>query len=141
MVYAISRVYTLHTVVGWDSQWTVIQFFATTGLLGIVLSSVLVEETAIVRGLGIVAMALILFLVPAYSQYIGQFEGQLSVSIAPEVMTARLVLLGLGALLWLLPMFKQAMPKLVPVAGVVLLFGSELAGRAYFYELLNFRVL
>ena len=145
MVYAITRVYTLHTVPAWNTQWTLTQFMTSALLLGCVLGTVLLsfdnKLSELAEMLALLVIGGVLLQLPLMTQFIGQLEGQLSVVVNSRLPVIRLVLLVTGCLLWLLPIMK-GQPSVACFAGAaVLLTGSEIAGRIYFYNLLNLRLM
>lgn len=145
MVYAITQVYTLQTVRAWNTQWTLVQFMTSALLLGCVLGTVLLsfdnQNPELAKVLALLVMGGVLLQLPMISQFVGQLEGQLSVVIDSPLPVIRLALLVAGCLAWLLPMMKGQPSVAFSLAATVLLMGSEMAGRAYFYGLLNLRLM
>lgn len=145
MVYAITRVYTLHTVRAWNTQWTLAQFMTSALLLGCVLGTALLafdnKSSELTKVMTLLVIGGILLQLPLMTQFIGQIERQLSVVIDSQLPVIRLVLLVAGCLLWLLPMIKDQPSVAFSLAATILLIGSEMAGRAYFYNLLNLRLM
>ena len=145
MVYAITQVYTLQTVQAWNTQWTLVQFMTSALLLGCVLGTVLLsfdnQSSELAKILLLLVIGGVLLQLPLISQFVGQLEGQLSVVVDSQLPVIRLVLLVAGCLVWLLPMMKGQPSIAFSLAATVLLLGSEMAGRAYFYDLLNLRLM
>ena len=145
MVYAITQVYTLQTVRAWNTQWTLAQFMTSALLLGCALGTVLLsfnnQSSELAKVLALLVIGGVLLQLPLMTQFIGQIEGQLSTALDSQLPVIRMVLLVAGCLLWLLPMMKGQPSVTFSLLATVLLIGSEMAGRAYFYDLLNLRVM
>ena len=145
MVYAITQVYSLQTVRAWNTHWTLAQFMTSALLLGCVLGTALLsfdnKSSELAKVLTLLVIGGVLLQLPLMTQFIGQIEGQLSIVIDSQLPVIRLVLLVAGCLLWLLPMMKGQSSVAFTLAAAVLLIGSEMAGRAYFYDLLNLRLM
>ena len=145
MVYAITRVYTLNTVRAWNTRWTLIQFMTSALLLGCVFGTVLLsfdnQSAEMAKTPALLVIGVVLLQLPLMTQFIGQLEGQLSVVIDSKLPFIRLIMLAAGCLTWLLPMTTDQPSVTFSMIAAVLLTGSEMAGRIYFYDLLNLRLM
>lgn len=143
MVYAISLVYTLPTVKVWNTPWTLVQFLTTTVLSGCVLASVLISfdgyNSQLLTVIAVIIFCIIMLQLPLIARFIGQLEGASTKAVNSKLPIIRMVLLVPGCLLWLLSMMKDQTSTGWVLAGALLLISSEIAGRIYFYDLLNLR--
>lgn len=145
MVYAITQVYTLPTVRAWNTQWTLAQFMTSALVLGCVLGTTLLsfenKSFNMTNVMALVVIGIILLQLPLLTQFIGQLEGELSATLDSQLPLVRLLMLVAGCLFWLVPMLKGQPSVAFSLIATVLLMGSEMAGRAYFYDLLHLRLL
>ena len=153
LVRAIANVYTLETVPTWNSGWTTFQFMITAAAVGPVGAAALLRwESARLGSLQVYAdkalattgcMTLTLA-VTGYAGYLF-WLGQLTLSTNLFTMmdyhltlvTARIALLMIGMLVWAATAMRGS-NKNVATAGVcfLLVTGSELAGRIFFYDVM-----
>lgn len=146
MVYAMSRVYNLHTVDVWFSIWTPVQFFVTSLLLGLVLTIALKTLSGSVPQwlkLSVFFALVITFMTTSLiTQFLGSLPGMTNALADNALMLVRVGLLMLGSLLLVTPMIRN-----IPISNGIIAVGmaclviSELTGRTIFYDLLNVRLL
>ena len=95
MVYAISRVYTLHTVQAWNTRWTIIQFITSALLLGCILGTLLLstenQSSELMRSLSLAVIGCVLAQLPSMTQFVGRLEGQLSIVVDHKLPAIRLL--------------------------------------------------
>ena len=146
MVYAISRVYNIQTIDVWYHLTTPLQFFATATVMGACIVSLLATingvNSVLIRGLSVVSLIFVFIVISIHQQYLGSLANMLDVADAQSLIWFRYGLLACGCFLWLFPMLaKQNGGARFIASGGVLILLSELAGRAYFYDLINQRLL
>ncbi|MGR5065180.1 dimethyl sulfoxide reductase anchor subunit family protein [Photobacterium sp. DNB22_13_2] len=145
MVYAISRVYNIQTVEAWYHVTTPLQFFATAGVMGVGTVSLLTAfydiESVLLRIMSAVSIILVFIVIGSHQQHIGTLANMEDVASTQYLMWLRYGLLACGGFLWLFPMLARPKGGTGYIAsGVVMILLSELAGRAYFYELIHQRL-
>ncbi|MGF1703288.1 dimethyl sulfoxide reductase anchor subunit [Photobacterium makurazakiensis] len=145
MVYAISRVYNIQTVEAWYHVTTPLQFFTTAAVLGVGTVSLLTAfydiESVLLRIMSVVSLILVFIVIGSHQQHIGTLENMGDVASTQFLMWLRYGLLACGGFLWLFPMLAKLKSDTGYIAsGVVMILLSELAGRAYFYDLIQQRV-
>ncbi|OED50980.1 dimethyl sulfoxide reductase, partial [Endozoicomonas sp. (ex Bugula neritina AB1)] len=150
-VFAIANVYTLNTVVSWNSAWTPFQFFMTVALVGPLGAATLLrllkalesneqlqadQMLSVISGVGLIAAVM------GYAGYL-VWLGQLDVSVNPfevavyafNLPVARVCLLLAGILSWLVFSRRSAGSSYrLPAICLVMVLTSELMGRAFFYD-------
>ncbi|EMH4163745.1 dimethyl sulfoxide reductase anchor subunit [Pluralibacter gergoviae] len=144
-VFAISHVYNLDTVSPWNSMLTPLQFYVTALLLGFFVAWLLRspdsrQQGVVLVGIGI-AIAGLLILQPSMFMYYGEIQAGALEAFVPEFPLLRFVLLAAALVLWFVALHKERAHWVLGVGICGLLFASELLGRAYFYDLLNLRLL
>lgn len=145
MVIMISRVYNIPTVDVWHSPLTVIQFLTTAIVLGFISAGALYADgakkgTFLTVG-SAVAIAVVLMQLPVAFYFYG---GQTAMAQSYDntvLPMARFFLLGVGVAVWIASLVLKKSVKPLHYVALVLILCSELAGRAYFYDLLNLRTL
>ena len=146
MVYAISRVYNLPTVQAWHSHWTPLQFITTMLLLGFCLVGCLLvmsdeDEPALIKTGAVLSLSLAMTQLPMLMQFVGQMEGYTGYQMGTVLPLVRMVFLATGAVFWLMPLLLGKRSVTTMAAAVVCLLISELSGRAFFYDLMQLRLL
>ena len=145
MVIMISRVYNIPTVDAWHSPLTVIQFLTTAIVLGFISASALYadgEEKGMFLTLGsAVAIAVVLMQLPVTFYFYGGLTAMAQSHDNTGLPMARFFLLGVGVAVWIASLVLKKRVNLLHYAALSLILCSELAGRVYFYDLLNLRTL
>jgi DMSO reductase anchor subunit len=144
-VYAISHVYNLDTVSAWHTMLTPLQFYTTSLLLGFFCAWMLQpsdkkQQNAVTIGIAL-AVAAVVIVQPLMFIFYGEIQVRALEAFIPVFPLLRFVLLALAILLWFAAVRKERVHWALSGSVCGLLVISELLGRAYFYDLLNLRLL
>ena len=144
-VYVISNVYNLETVDAWHTVLTPLQFFVTALMLGFVAAWGLQpvekkQQKTATLGIGIALAALIVIQPLMFMSY-GELSSNALEDFIPPFPAARFIILALAVVLLFWAMRKGSAHRMLSYGIFGLLLISELLGRAYFYDLLNLRLL
>ncbi len=144
---AISHVYTLETVPTWNSGWTMFQFLATAGVLGVTGTAVVAQLTNVpakhighrmLPVLGVITSIIVMVGVPMFLMFLGQlhwFDNALGLrDYHSHLLLLRTALLCIGMALWVIPALRGQTSKGMTITGLLLVLMAELAGRAFFYD-------
>lgn len=148
-MYAMIKVYMIDTVPTWYTIYTPLSFVMTTVVAGLLLSQLIVvmaqdSRFAVERNISILAILAItvsLLVTIGKANLIGDIHS--SIAKASELveglgsyLTAQIVLLMLGLLVWLLPLINRSPVNTTNLTvALLLVLASELIGRGLFYSL------
>lgn len=147
---AIANVYTLDTVLAWDSNWTIFQFLLTPFVVGLPAAALVLRVSATVLGryqkntdralatLGFIALGVALTAYPLYLFWLGQLDASLlgRFDYHTNLVLARAGLLFTGLGCWVISACRGNNTGIGLVAvSTVLVLVAELCGRIFFYEM------
>ncbi|WP_263078193.1 dimethyl sulfoxide reductase anchor subunit [Endozoicomonas sp. Mp262] len=152
LLLAIANVYTLATVPTWNSGWTVFQFVLPAAIVGLPAAAMLLRSQSEKlgkfqknsdRALATTAMIALGVAVIGFSLYLF-WLGQLHLPINPfslmdyhgQLLLIRMVLLFLGLSCWIVSAMRGNNAHTgISAFSLVLVVGSEICGRIFFYDL------